>query len=176
MAKEKKKLFEDMVFDDVAYARCVVDDCEEKLAKIKRGVRYSIFVILFDIVWFLMMLVVGAAEYAATGEEGMYVTGGVMQFTGPVLFFVAPFIAYLISGALIPVLKLLCRVTRIAWQITPIILLDLFVAYMVFACGGMIALLFPLPYLLLYKYQINKEKKEAEEYLSFCRPVSEVQS
>ena len=156
MAKEKKPLFEKMVFDDAQYAQTILDDCETKLERNKIGVIVALLVPIIDIVVAVV---------------------SVMYFPGsePFTFFLfLAVVSYIIGGGLKTTLNLVWKVTSISWFVFPIFPIDLAIAAIAFCFSGMIALFLPIVFVLMTRYQLTLDRDAAKQYLSCFKPAEEV--
>ncbi len=154
MKREKKGLFDERVFEDVAVAQIVADSYESAKQKNKIGLIIGIFVPVIDFVFGVLL-----TEFPALcfGMDSFLV-----WFLGAFIFAV---IAYLISGTFGKAMKFVWRVTTIGWVILPIFPLDVIVAWVAFALSGMLALVLPFLVILVERFQINKDYKQAKRFL-----------
>lgn len=165
MAKEKKAkepFFTTMEFDNAQYAMDVKQKMEAKLERIKIGL---IIAAVIEVIWILLYKVNmpgGLANVllivALGGTVAAYIFGGglktafkatwkVAATLGWIGWFCVPFPADIFTGLLL---------TLFAMMLIPIMFLFI-----------------PLVLVFCNFIQVRKDYKAAEEYLQYCKPVSE---
>ena len=153
MRNERRELFEEMTFDNVLFAQNTLEECETKLNRNKLGMIVAAVVPVFDVIATAIM------ENLGMGDSAFGV------------WFAAAVLAYLIGGGLGKSLKMVCRVTTVAWFIFPIFPIDLGIAAAAFCMSGAVALFLPIVFVFLTRIQISRDKKTAEQYLACCKPA-----
>lgn len=154
--KEGKKvsLFEEMHFEDAAYAQAVISMCEKKKKRNVIGLIACAIATIFDFAF----LNFGFGEVVDVGASfGIIIGVGV--------------IALLIGGALKGALKTLWTLVKIGYYVIPIFPIDLIVAWVVFGFMGIMFAMFPIVFVLFERYKIYKEQKEAELFLEAYKPA-----
>ncbi|MGN1165949.1 MAG: hypothetical protein ACI4S2_05970 [Lachnospiraceae bacterium] len=152
--KEGKKvsLFEEMHFEDAAYAQAIISMCEQKKKRNVIGLIACAIVTIFDFV----SLQFGDA---VSVEMGFLIMIGIGV------------IALLIGGALKSALKTLWTLVKIGYYAIPIFPIDLIVAWVVFGFMGLMFVMFPIVFVLFERYKIWKEQKDAELFLEAYKPA-----
>ena len=158
MTKEKKPLFEKMVFDDAQYAQTILSDCETKLERNKIGIIVALLVPIIDII---------IAVISSLSEVGI----DLFSF-----FFMLAVVSYIVGGGLKMALKLVWKVTSISWFVIPIFPIDLAIAAVAFFISGAVALFLPVVFVLMTRYQLTQDRDAAKQYLSCFKPAEEVNS
>lgn len=151
MRNKRAKLFEDMQFDNALFAQNTLQECEEKLNRNKIGMIVAALVPVVDVIITMLFEALGMGDAAF----GAWVAAAV--------------VAYLIGGGLGKSLKMVWKVTTVAWFILPIFPIDLGVAAAAFCLSGGVALFLPITFVFLTRMQINRDKKAAEQYLACCK-------
>lgn len=157
MKKEKPKFYEEMVFDDVQYAKNAYDNCTKKLQKNKIGIIVSLFAPVVGIIFMNLM---------SSGDTDPFVW--LFIPTG-----IVAVISYIIGGGLLTALKIIWKVTSIAFWVVPTWLFGAIAAWVAFCLTCFVACWFPVVIVLIERYFISKDRKAAEEYLNCCKPVGE---
>lgn len=146
MKKEKKQLFEQEQFADAVAAQAYLTDCNKKLERSKIGLIVAALVPVIDAIAASILNKMGNGD-AAFG-----------------VWLVVAIVAYLIGGGLGTALKLVLRVTSVAWFIFPIFPIDIAIAIGAFCIAGAVALFLPVIFVLMARHQL-KLNKEAAEYI-----------
>lgn len=158
MTKEKKPLFEKMEFDDVAYAKSVVDECNVSLQRNKIGLIVGIAVPIFD---FILLAIVSLLL-----DKGIDLVG-----VGFVVMIIAAIVAYVIGGGLITSLKMIWKITWFSFLIIPIFPIDIVVGIIAGAFVVFGAIFLPVIVIFFERLQIKSDLEAANDYLKYCKPV-----
>lgn len=156
--KEKVKLFKNVEFTDVDYAKQVYD-------KEKAKFKFKLVCTVISAIGNLAVTVVMSDMLNASG----FMLG--MQYIATVVFMVG--LAATFATGPIQVLKTMFSIGKFCYCIVPFFLFDLigFLFGLVFALFGLIY--FPVLYSLKNLYQSYKDKKEAEEFLAFNNSLNQ---
>ena len=142
--REDKTMFDTQHFDNVQYAKDCLTEAESKLVKVKIGFFISIAASLSSFLGFQF----------GNGLLLLGLLGGIAS--------------YIIGGGFLTALKFARKVAFWGWFAAPFpIDLVTGLAGLCFAAYGF--LFFPLVFVYLNYRQVNINKQEAEEYLSYCR-------
>lgn len=154
MSNEKKAFFEEVSLSDAMAAQTLKDECERKLERGKIGMWVAAAVPLIDAlcVWILMSLELDDLLLA--------------------VLVVVALAAYILGGGLVSALKMVWKVTWTAYRIIPIFPWDLLVGFCALAFAGGIALMFPIIFVLLSRYQLTMNKEAAEKFLQMSQPAA----
>lgn len=142
---EKKNLYEELVFDNYAYALEVKANAEEKLK-------------LVNSVW--MLSIIGSV----CGAVGLFTAGFSL-----VPAFVLACICYHKIGGFSVAAKWSWNFAKFGWFVVPYFPIDLGIGAMCFFAG--LYVLFFLPYFVArhLKKQAEKDIEAAEEYMRYCK-------
>lgn len=152
MKKGNKELFEQVTFDDVAYARDVVASADDKLEKCKRGL---IVGLVASLGWLIMALIPQVSAFLAC--------------LGMLIGVVGTIAAYVLGGGLGKAFSTGFKLAKIGWFIIPIFPVDIFVGITAFCIVGWFFIFVPSLFVFVNMRQISKEKDAAEEFLGYCR-------
>lgn len=152
MAKAKKPLFEQMVFNDVQYAKDTMAICEEKLARNKTALYIAAGGTLCTVLSFLL-------------------TGTVMEEIFVWIAICASIVSYIIGGGIKIALSWTWKICKFGWFIIPIFPIDIVAGIGAFIVAVFAFFLVPIVCVWLNRRQISKDYEAAKQYLSYCAPV-----
>lgn len=152
MEKEKKPLFEEMQFDNVQYAKDVLDSCEKKLKKCKKGLYISIIPTILSVMAFYGIVSADVAEIFI-----------------PIILILA-IISYIVGGGLKVALSWGWKICKFAWFVVPVFPIDIAIALLAFGVVVYAFIFVPLVFVWLNYRQISKDRNAAAQYLEYCKP------
>ena len=159
--KKKEPLFEEMEFNDAAYAKTVLAEADKKLKRNTIAIGCAIAATVLD---FTLVLWLSEKFF---GDD---------LLTGCIIFWaIFAGVAFAIGGGFTRALKMVWKIAEFTWFIIPTFPIDLIFGISGFIVAGIMALLFPVVFVLANRVQLSKDKKAAEQYLSCfnVKPVVE---
>lgn len=145
--KGKKAFFEDLQFDDAAYAQDVKEECEAKLKKVQIG------------------LIIAAVASILSIIGWKFFGGGYPLLLG----LIGSIAAYVLGGGILTAIQWAWKVAWLGWIVVPIFPFDL----VALLAAGVVALIafFCLPIIFVFcnYLQVKRNYDEAEKYLSYYR-------
>ena len=155
--KEKINIVDEVVFDNEAAAKMVVDENESKIAKASKGL---VFGFGCSGCWLLYALL----------ENWMAKSGSFGDLLSFIIFFaglILMVLAYASSGikTLIHVPVVAWKLGKIAHSIVPIFIIDLIAWYMTFVFALFGVFVVPWVYILIEKKQAETELEMAKDFL-----------
>lgn len=146
--KGKKAFFEDLQFDDAAYAQDVKQECESKLKRVQIGL---IIAAVASILSFIDIKFFDGQGYA-------------LGFG-----FLLGIASYIVGGGIAAAFKMVWRVAWFGWIVVPVFPID----FLIFICAGVMAVFaficFPIVFVFLNYLQVKRNYDDAEKYLSYYR-------
>ncbi len=162
MKKSNEKLIQTMVFDDVAYATNIKEECEKKLAKVKLGLKISIFPSVFSVLYLIL--------------ESAHVRNGFSSFVYLMMLLgiLVSIAAYVIGGGLKTALSWAWKICKIGWFIMPFPV-DIVTGIVAFIFSFFAFWCFPVAFVGMNYLQIKSDYTAALDYLKCCKPVESTQ-
>ena len=153
-SKANKELFENVTFNDAAYAKDIRDKSAAKLEKLKIALIIAAIATICSIIAFKF-----------SKHEALSNVFFVIAVVGAIA-------SYILGGGINIAIKWALKIGKIGWFILP---------FPIDIATGLFAILFsllsffflPVIFVALNYYQANKDYKAAEEYLSFYQPTQE---
>lgn len=155
MKKEKEGLFEEQKFEDVQYAKDVLEASGKKKEKCKIGLIVA-----------LVSTILAAGGYALA--EGASIQNDVTEIM-ILIGWIGAIASYIIGGGLKVALSTALKITKLGWFLVPIFPIDLVVAIFAFFLAIISFFFIPVLYVGINYIQINKDYSAAEEYLKYCK-------
>lgn len=159
MAKEKTKLYEEMQFDNYAYATEVKAVADEQLRLVSSVWQLSIIGSICGVIAYAL----GAFFGSGKGELALLAS------------FVIACICYHKIGGFLVAAKWSWNFAKFGWFVVPYFPIDLCIGMGCFFVGLFVFFFLPFFVVRHYKKQAEKNIEAADEYLRFCRPQNAVQ-
>lgn len=157
---EKTKLYEEMQFDNYAYATEVKAVAEEQLR-------------LVSSVWLLS--IIGSICGVMAWQLGVVFKLEGMDNWAMIVSFVIACICYHKIGGFLVAAKWSWNFAKFGWFVVPYFPIDLCIGMGCFFAGLFVFFFLPFFVVRHYKKQAEKNIEAADEYLRFCRPQNAVQ-
>ena len=158
---EKGELFQELTFDNAAYATDVRDASEKKMQKVKLGLIIAAAATGLDIIG---LLISSGSGIVAD------ILGGAVLFIGVV----GAIVAYIIGGGFGTALRWAKKLAVFGWVILPFPA-DILTGIMAFLLSIVAFFLFPLIFVFLHYRQVKKDYEAAVQYLSYLKTPQEIQ-
>ena len=161
MAKEKASLYQEMVFDDYAFAQDVLAESSEKLEKIDKVYKWTFYQLIAFAVFGILALSTNMDLFIAIWAITAYAGIGLAIYS------------YVKIGGFKVALNWGVNIGKFCWYIIPIFPVDLVVLFM-----GIIYIpiaMFFIPYLVVRheRKQVLENIEDAEKFLKYHKPVQQ---
>lgn len=154
MAKQKAKLYEEMVFDDVQLAVDTYNACKRKMKKVETGLIFAIIATICNLLGWIPYL---------QGEKETLLTGSCV-----LVGLICTFIAYIKGGGILTPFRWAWKLAKFTW-IMLVFPFDIFIGLLVLCYGFAGFAIVPVIFVYMNYRQIKMDYQSARQYISYYK-------